>query len=215
MNVRWSEEEDAELRRLTAEGLTAGAIGDAIGRPRNSVIGRWHRLGLDRSEHRRNAGDRLVRSRAAQRGHDHRRAAVARTNQIGAGDSFGATGSAPRASDAEGAAVIIAPHVHGGPAGDAMPIAAESEGSPIVLPARLADRASRSPVGEAILALRHGDCRWPIGDTRGDPAFRFCCARALPGKPYCEEHTTKARGDLRAVQPAPLRMSVESAVVLA
>lgn len=31
------------------------------------------------------------------------------------------------------------------------------------------------------------DCRWPIGDPR-DPAFHFCGAKSVLGKPYCQEH---------------------------
>lgn len=36
-------------------------------------------------------------------------------------------------------------------------------------------------------------CAWPIGDP-GKPGFRFCGApRATVGRPYCAEHTDKAR----------------------
>lgn len=40
----WTAEEDAELLRLLAEGLTSRAIGAVLNRPRNSVIGRANRL---------------------------------------------------------------------------------------------------------------------------------------------------------------------------
>ena len=44
-------------------------------------------------------------------------------------------------------------------------------------------------------------CRWPIGDHK-EAGFHFCGKRAIPGRPYCEEHAgvafvgigSKARG---------------------
>jgi GcrA cell cycle regulator len=42
----WTEEEDATLRRLWAGGDTAGVIAQRMGRKRNGVIGRAHRLCL-------------------------------------------------------------------------------------------------------------------------------------------------------------------------
>lgn len=40
--------------------------------------------------------------------------------------------------------------------------------------------------GTAMLALRRGDCRFPIGDTRSDD-FRFCCA-PIEHELYCGPH---------------------------
>lgn len=34
-------------------------------------------------------------------------------------------------------------------------------------------------------------CMWPIGHP-GEEDFHFCCARPVPGKPYCEEHAARA-----------------------
>ena len=42
----WTEEEDRDIARMIAEGRSASMIGAAIGRSRNSVIGRSHRLKL-------------------------------------------------------------------------------------------------------------------------------------------------------------------------
>ena len=43
----WTEEHDALLKREYGKGrLSAGDIGGRMGRSRNSVIGRAHRLGL-------------------------------------------------------------------------------------------------------------------------------------------------------------------------
>lgn len=48
--LTWTAEQEAELRRLWAEGLSAGRIAAATGRTKNSIIGRAHRLGLPRRE---------------------------------------------------------------------------------------------------------------------------------------------------------------------
>ena len=42
----WTEEEDRDIARMIAEGRPASMIGAAIGRSRNSVISRSHRLKL-------------------------------------------------------------------------------------------------------------------------------------------------------------------------
>lgn len=44
----WTAEETAELRRLYALGLSCNAIGQALGKSRNAVIGRAHRIGLEK-----------------------------------------------------------------------------------------------------------------------------------------------------------------------
>jgi GcrA cell cycle regulator len=41
------------------------------------------------------------------------------------------------------------------------------------------------------LRLGNSACCWPLGDP-GTPAFRFCGAQALLGKPYCAEHASVA-----------------------
>lgn len=44
----WTPALDARLRALWAEGLTGGRIAKEIGRTKNSVLGRAHRLGLEK-----------------------------------------------------------------------------------------------------------------------------------------------------------------------
>ena len=44
-NFTWDAATDATILRMAAEGYSRSQIGDAIGRTRNAVIGRLHRLG--------------------------------------------------------------------------------------------------------------------------------------------------------------------------
>jgi hypothetical protein len=45
-NTFWTDERDAELRRLQADRCSAGVIAGALGTTRNAVIGRLRRIGL-------------------------------------------------------------------------------------------------------------------------------------------------------------------------
>ena len=42
----WSDEDVETLRRLVSEGLTTAVIGTRLGRSRNAIIGKCHRIGL-------------------------------------------------------------------------------------------------------------------------------------------------------------------------
>lgn len=42
--MKWTPEEDAVLLKMLGEGKTAKVVAEALGRPRNAVIGRSHRL---------------------------------------------------------------------------------------------------------------------------------------------------------------------------
>ena len=53
------------------------------------------------------------------------------------------------------------------------------------------------------IALREGDCRWPVGDAVG-LMQRYCCEAVVEGRSYCSEHLHRAhitpvapRGQLR------------------
>lgn len=60
----WTEEDDAALKRLAAEGASAREIGDALGRGRNSICGRAWRLGITLSGMKKPGGKpRKVRPR--------------------------------------------------------------------------------------------------------------------------------------------------------
>jgi GcrA cell cycle regulator len=47
-----------------------------------------------------------------------------------------------------------------------------------------------APGSRTILTVRHGECRWPIGDPQ-HPTFTLCGCKAEKG-PYCEAHSKRA-----------------------
>lgn len=55
---------------------------------------------------------------------------------------------------------------------------------PVAEPAR---EGAPTPLLIPLVELRHGQCRWPIGDP-GQPGFGFCGHPRLAERPYCEFH---------------------------
>lgn len=45
-SVSWSDDDLKQLRKLAADGLTADCIGSELGRSKNAVIGKCHRIGI-------------------------------------------------------------------------------------------------------------------------------------------------------------------------
>jgi GcrA cell cycle regulator len=54
-----------------------------------------------------------------------------------------------------------------------------------------APRPAALPAPRPPPRLSNAACCWPVGEP-GKPGFRFCEARALATKPYCEEHAALA-----------------------
>lgn len=61
--------------------------------------------------------------------------------------------------------------------------------SPKPLPATPIKEPPPPPVARmvSLLDLKHGDCKFPLGDPR-NPDFGFCGAKRHAGLPYCEYH---------------------------
>ena len=67
----------------------------------------------------------------------------------------------------------------------------------------MAQKQHKKPVQQKTLAtLEQNDCRWPIGDPK-DPAFHFCGAHKLAGRPYCQEHWQMAFQPSRSREARP------------
>src|SRR4051794_31958914 len=59
----------------------------------------------------------------------------------------------------------------------------------------------------SLLDLSEATCHWPIGDP-STPEFFFCGGKALPGLPYCAQHSRVAyqpAGDRRRQPSKPVR----------
>lgn len=162
--MEWSEELITRLRGLWDEGLSTAEIGRRLGMSKNAIIGKAHRLSLPGRPSpirpERPAGG--SRRRAPQR----------------------LTGPTLPPFAPSLAAQAVAPI--GRPAPPAPPGRADPPP-----PARERPKPRAQPYavsGFSRIGGRQLTCCWPIGEP-GTPSFRFCEAAAVPGKPYCDEHT--------------------------
>lgn len=157
----WDEARIARLAQLWREGYSAEDIASALGgTTRNAVLGKIHRLGIQDT-----AGARAPQT-------DRTRLSRFRPTMP---SSFivkrGKSGAMNRAINV--ALRVQAARLPELPA-------------PLPLPADPAPAAASSPVGMLDLEPHH--CKFPLGDPR-NPAFKFCGADRLEGRPYCSEHT--------------------------
>lgn len=154
----WTEQETDLLRDLWREGLSASQIGARIGKTRNAVLGRVHRLGIADRPKRSNA--------AATRSTPRRKVAPQRAPMPTSLRQ--STERAPQDVLDEIASVYRC----------GAPVDHHDDDPDFIGPCfRLTVRTM--PL--------FGACRWPIGDPE-EAGFHFCGARAEPGRPYCEQH---------------------------
>jgi GcrA cell cycle regulator len=174
--MNWTPEAKAMLRKLWHDGLTTSAIGEKLGCTKNCVVGMRNRMDLPA---RKNA---IVSGHPGHAAAKARRAANIRT----AGEMVQAGQSAAEVAAALDVHVDTARMFirESGVAG------ARNGARRRAMPIR---RLEPAPAPVAHPALRYGTegCRWPIGEPR-KPGFRFCCAPAVLGKPYCTEHAARA-----------------------
>lgn len=198
---QWTPEEDATLRLLIERRKTASQIGAVIGRSRNAVIGRAHRLklkffhpsGFDTPRSmKKSAPKRVKESRALRRTtQPSARLAVESTEAI----QF-QSGTSSRLSGNAGGELLPVACTHSNPRG--------SEG--LGVPGREAtvnSRAADAGAGEIspfaplapvaipvpLLELTARSCRY-IVEGEGEYAL-FCNAPRLEHGPYCPSHAAR------------------------
>jgi GcrA cell cycle regulator len=173
----WTEDRVTLLRELFVEGVSASVAAQKIGGvSRNTVIGKWHRLGLIRSE------AQIVLNRT--RGNIKRTATM--TGRTAS--SFGQRPAAPaRPTKAPPSTDVRKYAVAGGKVVELGPV--------LGLPQETAHSDPVFPLE----ALTIRCCRWPVGDPRS-PDFGFC-GKPKPAEldtPYCAEHGKLATAPMTA-----------------
>lgn len=166
MAVRWLPSADATLRRLHAEGLPFSRIGHQMGISKNSVVGRAHRLGLEKRE---------------------------QPPELAEGKARKVSGEVqPRAPWAPRAVVEMAPKQPAANASrriaTAYTQAAQDRDRAIPGRSEMVPPKRLSPVAQG---FSHRTCQWPSGDR--ETGYRFECRDATkPGRPYCVAHASRA-----------------------
>ncbi len=185
----WTQDQDAELIRLRADGLSCGEIAAALservrpGTSRNACIGRLSRLGLDGVQAVRASREAARRAREEARAEaeqerrrrvENRRVAREQERIAAAADAKPVTG---RKRTSDGSSLPPLPVVADVPAEEARGLAFTSPD------------------------LRHDACRWPLrGEGLG---LVVCGAQALEGASYCPAHRRVAYVSGTAREPRP------------
>jgi GcrA cell cycle regulator len=169
----WTSDQDAELTKLWADPvMSTTQIASAMGfASRNKVIGRAHRLGLEK----RKPGNR-------------------RTFKHKGGEQTGLIqrikNGTPLRVSPENARVLSG---HGGGFSVKLNHAKSAAPKPPP-PLNVADTDIPAAQRRTIFSLTNETCRWPIGDP-GTPSFFFCghaSADVHGGQPYCAAHANRA-----------------------
>jgi GcrA cell cycle regulator len=182
----WTPEQDARLQELWGMGLSAAAIGRAMGCTKNAIVGRSHRLKLParpspirpatgrppKKAHPYRGAAAVITARAAMRSSPVPPPATTRPPQVptaiplatGAGATISAAGMPPEAGPQGAGAVSCSPG-----------------NSPAAVASTNAAAAGFS-----------GGCRWPLwGNER--PTHRYCDApRRDVACSYCTDHAAVA-----------------------
>ena len=169
----WSANEDEHIRENWGT-LSASDIGRSIGRSKNSVVGRAHRIGLpaiaikpemfraDEDNYIRDNWGFITSLQIASRLGRHESSIRKRGRRLGL----------PELID-------FRPVPEGRPPADTLPRLQCLQGKAITMP-------PSKPKPKRHIPSIH-PCCWPIGEP-GTPSFRFCDAPAVFGRPYCPEH---------------------------
>lgn len=200
----WSDETAlATLKRMHAEGATASQIAKALGHglTRNSVIGKIHRLGLFRSESRRQATMTLTNAFKPSPPRKLSAPAVKPTPKPAPGLSLRL---------AEKKTAPATPHLNRKgtvnfqskpKVAQPEPIKAADEPRAFAPAPAMANTATGTPARICDDHFKPGGCKWPIGTPAPHDASEqlFCCGPRAPGEHrYCAEHVRVARS---AIQP--------------
>jgi GcrA cell cycle regulator len=173
--MEWTDDTIVRLRDLWAQGLSTAEIGRRLGVSKNAVVGKAHRLNLPARPspiRRDESGAAAARRRAPRRVSGPTLPPLASIQPGGS--------PSPLASGIAGFRVLSASlEARAEPAAPIRPEAAP----PLSVP--------RPAVVARTAGGRRNACCWPIGEP-GTPAFRFCDADSMPGKPYCDEHARLA-----------------------
>jgi GcrA cell cycle regulator len=189
--MSWSDKEIAHLR--TRWGVdTPRAIAVVVGKSRNAVIGKAHRLGLPDLGNPVGGGSREKHAPKPRPPYTRRDESgdLKRTGVRAARLLKKAETDRPKAP----AALPVAP--------------------PVVIPSRFSKAKAVPYEGPALPlpALGSGQCVWPV--ESGAQGHRFCGEPVDPGKPYCAAHRARAKGAQSAESMAAGRENARRAAAL-
>ena len=205
--MSWTEERIERLKKMWADGATASQIADERGGvSRNAVIGKAHRLGLERRpspvKHEEKE-KKAAAPAAAKPAPRHESAAPRAAPSPAAGDPARPAPVNRSAPEMQYRSIGPGGFIRQGPGDQQPPI-------PPAPPRRLVPAKPSPEVADktSLLELNDRICKWPMGHP-GEPDFHFCGNPSNPGFPYCVQHCGVAyqaqlpRRDRRPPPPRP------------
>jgi hypothetical protein len=173
MAREWSEVAVAELIDLTAKGLTSGQISLRIGKTRNSIIGKWRRLGGEVADRfPGSAGRPLIWN--PQRVAELRKMWISGYPSREIADKIGMSISAVNHKIAQ---VMAGPRPR------------TKKRLPIKQIPQKPQKKHKPFSGKTVSFRDHGDnqCCYVVGDANGADTL-YCADERLDGSSYCPEH---------------------------
>jgi GcrA cell cycle regulator len=169
-------EQDQEIRRLWDLGLSASQIGRRLGRTKNAIIGRAHRIGCPNRAQMTLGGNPLT-SETAEKAKSMLRDGMSNASVSRIAGIALKTAARLRAN------LGIAPH-----AGPRRTVPALDQLTTQAEPSSVLPMFWVAPVKvKKYATVKPGSCCYPIGQP-GNSNFRFCNGDSEPGLPYCHSH---------------------------
>ncbi|MEE4351217.1 MAG: GcrA family cell cycle regulator [Pacificimonas sp.] len=207
--MSWTDERIDVLKRMWEEGHPASRIAEELGGvSRNAVIGKAHRLGLEKRPSPVKADKRKAAPaapvKAAKPKKKKKKSEAKPAAETVVPEPAPAPADTPDEAEppVEETVVAIEPKV---PLSKRSDVDQSSTPAPRIQihdprpaprpapkkPLRPAPRSAKIKDKTSLLDLNERICKWPIGHP-GEPEFHFCGKPAEPGFPYCNGHCAEA-----------------------
>lgn len=187
--MRWSEEQENQLRKLWAKGLTTPEIGRRLGVTKNAVIGRAHRLGLPK----RPSPIVAAGTTSIERNKTIREMAAQGTVQRAIADTVGISRDTVMRVLKRARNDGWQPPERTEPVRTLPALPSLEAPAPVVrawVPGRrlpLVALPVEPPPVVRVTVSAHNPCCWPFGEPR-TASYHTCDAPAIVGRSYCPTH---------------------------
>lgn len=197
--MSWTDERIETLKKMWEEGHPASKIAEELGGvSRNAVIGKAHRLGLEKrpSPVKPDKAEAAAKADAKPKKPKKKKAekpakaestddAKPESGKKGEGEDLPIQPKVPLSARTDvDQSLTPAPRIQ---IHDPRPAPRPAPKKPL----RPAPRSDKVKDKTSLLDLNERICKWPIGHP-GEPEFHFCGEKAEPGFPYCNSHCAEA-----------------------
>jgi len=174
----WTDEEINDLKRLHAEGHSAGATARIVHKTRNAVIGKWFRLGLKRGgKGGRPKGVRFYRTWTVERENELTGHVNDGLNSVEIANLMGLSADAIRQRARKLGLKIFYHKTRRAPLREMFNVSRELQDLPL----------DESAFAVSFMDMGVRQCKWPMSEH-----MMFCGAERFELRPYCPRHCLRA-----------------------